>query len=96
MSQQYEYAVIDGNGQLMGMPARTYDTESAANGVRQMLVDRIDAMAQSATKAREWLADGELDANGRAQAREMVEAYEANKDATYRVMRRLVGTWEPA
>lgn len=98
---QYEYAVIDEHGQLMGMPARTYGNVTAAQSVLDMLNERIEAMRQAAEKARRAL-EGDapalgvetLSANDRAMCREMVETYEANKDNSYRVMRRQVGAWE--
>lgn len=99
---QYEYAVIDDQGQLMGMPTKTYETERAANSVRKILVDRHAALAKAADSAQTALDANddydedkvELTSSEKAMFREMIETWDANKDRTYTVMARQVSAWE--
>lgn len=101
MSQQYEYAVMDSEGQQVGFPARTFTSREAADNVVATLKERIEAMGRAAEKAQQALDTdapaigvGPLSAADKATCREMIETYEQNKDAQFRVMRRLVGAWE--
>jgi len=97
---QYEYAVVDQNGQMMGMPVRSFSSQVGASGLRDLLLERIEAMRKSALQAQTNLDNGasfygkDLSADDKAMCREMIETFESNKDNTYTVVKRLVGSWE--
>lgn len=97
-----EYAVVDDLGQLMGVPARYWDIEKAAQAIKRLLDDRIEAMRVSAERGQALL-DGsadpvfgskKLNAAEKDMCREWIDAYEVNAHRRYTVMVRQVGPWK--
>lgn len=94
-----EFAIIDNDGQLFGLPAKTFTSLEAAEAAMKFLDDRRAEMKREAEEAESYLSthtgwDNET-ASQEQQLHDAVARWAREKDRTYKIRVREVGPWNP-
>lgn len=92
-----EYGIVDQDGKLFGLPARTFTSREAANEVLEHIRERREEMALEAKDAAEALAgpfQNQLTEPHKDSLREVVRRWELEKPRSYRIVARRVSAWE--
>lgn len=90
-----EFGIIDDQGVLFGLPARTFESIEAAKNIFDFLVQRRADMKRAANDAQTELQLGVKEAD-RHRLQDVVEVWAREKDRRFTIVRREVSDWEPA